>query len=105
LRAIYASGIDRDGMRRRKAEAFDALRVEYVRLRTEWGGHAPFDDWFDGEVNNADLASVATYYDCVPGFRRELAAVGGSLPAFYARVRDLAKLDQTRRDALVCGTN
>ena len=105
LRTVYASGIDRDGMRRRKAAAFEALRVEYLRRRTEWGGHAPFDAWFDGEVNNADLASVATYYDCVPGFRRELAAAGGSLPAFYARVRDLAKLDQTKRDALVCGAN
>jgi predicted aminopeptidase len=103
LRSLYASGIDRDSMLRRKAQVFEALRVEYLRLRTGWGGHAPFDDWFDGEVNNADLASVATYYDCVPGFRRELAAAGGSLPAFYARVRDLAKLDQTQRDALLCG--
>jgi predicted aminopeptidase len=105
LRAIYASGIDRGSMRRRKAEVLQALRADYVRLRTEWGGHAPFDAWFDGEVNNADLASVATYYDCVPGFRRELDAAGGSFPAFYARVRDLAKLDQTKRDALLCGAN
>ena len=49
------------------------------------------------------LASIATYYDCVPGFRRELAAVGGNLDAFYRRVRELAKLDQEKRDALVCG--
>jgi predicted aminopeptidase len=46
---------------------------------------------------------VATYYDCVPGFERELEAVGGSLPAFYLRVRELARLDQSKRDALLCG--
>ena len=59
--------------------------------------------WFDGELNNAHLASIATYYACVPGFKRELAAVGGNLDAFYRRVRALAKLDQEQRDALVCG--
>jgi predicted aminopeptidase len=29
--------------------------------------------------------------------------VGGNLDAFYRRVRELAKLDQEKRDALVCG--
>jgi predicted aminopeptidase len=38
----------------------------------------------------------------VPGFERELRAVGGDLPAFYRRVRELAKLPQVRRDSLVC---
>jgi predicted aminopeptidase len=105
LRALYASGIDRQRMRERKAAAFGSLRDAYAKLRRQWGGRAPFDTWFDGEVNNAHLASIATYYDCVPGFERELDAVGGSLPAFYRRVRELAKLDQLKRDALVCGAN
>jgi predicted aminopeptidase len=105
LRALYASGIDRDLMRKRKAAAFDSLREAYASLKSQWGGHAPFDAWFEGELNNANLASVATYFDCVPGFKRELDAVGGSLPAFYQRVRELAKLDQQKRDALMCGTS
>jgi predicted aminopeptidase len=58
---------------------------------------------FGADINNANLASIATYYDCVPGFRRELEAAGGDLGDFYARVRRLAKLDQTQRDALLCG--
>jgi predicted aminopeptidase len=41
---------------------------------------------------------------CVPGFERELRAVGGNLPAFYRRARELAKLGQRERDLLVCGT-
>jgi predicted aminopeptidase len=90
-------------MRREKSAVYAALRKSYSDLRLSWGGHAPFDSWFDGELNNANLASIATYYDCVPGFRRELAAVGGNLDAFYARVRELAKLDQHRRDSLLCG--
>jgi predicted aminopeptidase len=103
LRVLYASGIDPTRMRERKAAAFAALRESYARLVQDWGPHPPFEGWFEGEVNNAYLASIATYYDCVPGFRRELAAVGGDLDAFYRRVRELAKLDQEKRDALVCG--
>jgi predicted aminopeptidase len=103
LRTLYASGLDPADMRRQKAAVYAALREAYAELRAEWGGHAPFDAWFDGEVNNAHLASVATYYDCVPGFQRELAAVGGDLDAFFRRVREMAKLDQAQRDAALCG--
>jgi predicted aminopeptidase len=39
----------------------------------------------------------------VPGFERELAAVGRDLDAFYRRVRELGKLGQAGRDAAVCG--
>ncbi len=103
LRELYASGIDTLRMRERKRAAFAALRAAYVRLKTQWVGHAPFESWFDEDINNAHLASVATYFDCVPGFKREFEAVGGNLQAFYRRVHELARLDQSRRDAAVCG--
>ncbi len=102
LRRLYDAGLPIALMRERKREAFEALREAYGVLRTQWGGHAPFDTWFAQDINNAHLASIATYFDCVPGFQRELQAAGGSLPAFYRRVRELAKLDQSRRDSLVC---
>ncbi len=103
LRALYASGIEPSLMRDRKRAAFAALHDSYAQLKVEWGGHAPFESWFEAQLNNAYLASVATYFDCVPGFERELDSVGGNLEAFYRRVRELAKLDQARRDALLCG--
>jgi len=105
LRALYASGLPPPLMRERKREGFEKLRESYAALREQWGGHAPFDAWFAQDINNAHLASIATYFACVPGFERELQAVGGNLPAFYRRVRELAKLDQPRRDLLVCGTS
>ena len=105
LRAVYASGLPPASMRERKRQQFAALRESYAALREQWGGHAPFDAWFAQDINNAHLASIATYYACVPGFERELKAVGGNLPAFYRRVRELAKLDQPQRDLLVCGTS
>jgi predicted aminopeptidase len=104
LRTLYGSGIDPARMRERKAGAFAALRGSYARLVQDWGPHPPFEAWFErSDINNAHLASIATYYDCVPGLKRELAAVGGDLDAFYRRVRELAKLGQEQRDTLVCG--
>ncbi len=105
LRTLYASGADSARMRERKAAAFGALRESYAKLVRGWGAHPPFESWFEGEINNAHLASIATYYDCVPGFRHELEAAGGDLDAFYRRVRELAKLDQEKRDALLCGAS
>jgi predicted aminopeptidase len=105
LRAVYASGLPPPSMGERKRQQFAALRQSYEALREEWGGHAPFDAWFAQDINNAHLASIATYYACVPGFERELRSAGGNLPAFYRRVRQLAKLDQPQRDLLVCGTS
>jgi len=105
LRVLYASALPPPLMRERKRETFAALRATYTSLREQWGGHAPFDAWFAQDINNAHLASIATYFVCVPGFERELKAVGGNLPAFFRRVRELAKLDQPQRDLLVCGTS
>jgi predicted aminopeptidase len=105
LRELYASGLTAEQTRAKKIETFSAMREAYARLKAQWGGHAPFDAWFGGEINNAHLASIATYYTCVPGFQRELAAVGGDLPAFYRRARELAKMTQKQRDALVCGAS
>jgi predicted aminopeptidase len=102
LRAVYASGLAPERMREKKCAAFASMRASFALLKAGWGGHAPFETWFDDDLNNAHLASVATYFACVPGFERELAAVGGNLTAFYAKVRELAKLDQATRDALVC---
>jgi predicted aminopeptidase len=103
LGTLYASGLPPPQMRERKRETFDALRASYAGLKAQWEGHAPFDAWFARDINNAHLASIATYFTCVPGFERELQAAGGNLPAFYRRVRELAKLDQAQRDMLVCG--
>jgi predicted aminopeptidase len=103
LRAVYEEKISPALMRDAKRAAFAAMRASYAELRAQWGGHAPFEVWFAQDINNAYLASIATYFTCVPGFERELQAVDGDLPAFYRRVRELAKLDKPRRDALVCG--
>ncbi len=69
----------------------DRLRREYTRLKTQWGGSTDYDAWFAGPINNAQLNSVAAYYDLVPGFERLLEQNGGDLEKFYEAADRLAR--------------
>lgn len=102
LARLYADDSAESTRRIEKQREFGRLKFEFQRLKQQWGSGMGYDSWFARALNNAHLASVATYHDCVPGLRRELAAAG-SLPAFYARAAELARIDAANRRALVCG--
>lgn len=95
LRALYASGAPPEQLRAGKERAFDTLRREYEALRTSWGGVADFDAWFAQPLNNATLASVATYTRWLPALRARLEQVG--LKEFYADAAAVAELDAPLR--------
>lgn len=95
LRAIYASGAPPEQLRADKERAFETLRREYEALRASWGGIADYDAWFNQPLNNATLASVATYTRWVPALRARLEQVG--LKEFYADAAAVAELDAPLR--------
>jgi predicted aminopeptidase len=101
LERLYNSAVTAESMRVEKQREFGRLKFDYQVLREQWGGYPGYDAWFAQTLSNADLAAVATYHDCVPGLRRELAAAG-SLPVFYQRAIVLAGLPQRRRHEAVC---
>ncbi|HUY83344.1 MAG TPA: aminopeptidase [Steroidobacteraceae bacterium] len=103
LTAIYGASLDPARMLARKRAEFAALHAAYARLSAPWGRGAPLASWLHRRLNNADLASLATYERCVPGFARQFALAGGSFPAFFARIRAIAALGRKERDAAVCG--
>jgi predicted aminopeptidase len=103
LEAVYASGSDRATMLQNKSAVFDGLRRKYQELKLGWAGVNDYDAWFKGTLNNADLVSIATYQACLPGLRRELAALHGDLPAFFRRARALSKMPAADRDSQICG--
>jgi predicted aminopeptidase len=83
LGALYAARLAPEAMRERKrteVEALGARLKDYPRL-------AGFP------VNNALLASFASYNQLVPAFERLLAEEKGDLARFYERVRALARDD------------
>jgi predicted aminopeptidase len=86
-----------DQLRKEKEGAFNDLRKEYEQLKTQWGGHTDYDDWFASELNNAQLNSVANYYDLVPGFEHLLELNAGDLEKFYAAAGQLARMGKDER--------
>ncbi len=87
LEALYRTRLAPEAMRERKRAELEALRPWLATLRG-----------FEGaEPNNAFLASYATYTELVPMFERLLAESKGDLPAFYARVKQLAS-ERSSRD-------
>jgi predicted aminopeptidase len=96
LRALYASGAPPEELRAGKERAFATLRTEYEALRTAWAGNTDYDAWFAQPLNNATLASVATYTRWLPALRARLERVG--LEAFYADAAAIAELDAAERE-------
>jgi predicted aminopeptidase len=70
-------------------EKLERKRAEYAKLRALYPA-------IPAEPNNGFLVSVALYTELVPQFEA-LLRESGSLPAFYARVKELAKSGEYRR--------
>lgn len=79
----------REAKRRRLAELATAIRA----TEKEQGLSSGFGAWIDAGLNNAHLASVATYYERVPHFEDLLKnRCGDYLPCLYV----LAKKEQAK---------
>jgi predicted aminopeptidase len=103
LAKLYASGVPRPQMLLRKQATFSVLAHRIRALEHRLGVSAPvYDEWIAAGLNNADLASVGTYYDCLPGFERLLEREDDNLPRFYAAARRLAHEPQRKRDRQLC---
>jgi predicted aminopeptidase len=98
LEALYASNASDEVKRAGKAAAVEAMHAEYAALKRAWGGFSVYDYWFAQGPNNASLAAVSIYTQKVPQFHALLAAEGGELARFYARVKTLAALPKAERD-------
>lgn len=97
LRVLYGSGAPPEKLRAEKSAAFETLRAEYETLKATWNGSTDYDAWFAGPLNNAALASVATYSKWIPALRARLEEVG--FTEFYADAAALAKLGGEERAA------
>ena len=101
LAEIYASRASDEDKRRAKGEIIAAMKAAYEAAKAGEPGMSGYDRWFAQQPNNAALAAVGLYTDRVPAFRELLHDANDDLPAFYARVREIATRPQPQRDALL----
>jgi predicted aminopeptidase len=92
----YSSKATVKRKREEKARIFASLKDGYQVLKANWGGYSGYDRFFAEPLNNAHLASVATYNDLLPGFRA-LLAKEKDFSRFYAAVRDMSVLPSVDR--------
>ncbi len=103
LARLYASAIPRARMLQEKQQVFARLARRILGLERKLRVRAPvYDRWIREGLNNADLASVGTYYNCLPGFERLLEREDGNLPRFYAAARHLAREPEAERNRQLC---
>jgi predicted aminopeptidase len=105
LARLYASKLPPDAMRAAKQARLAVLAGAIRATEKRLGAPSGYGPWLATGLNNAQLASVATYDDCMPGFQRLLAQQDGDLPRFYAAVRSLAKQPAAARAAQVCAVH
>jgi predicted aminopeptidase len=89
--------IPADQLRERKKAVFERLRNRYLQVKAEWGGNTEYEQFFSRQLNNAQLNSVAAYYDLVPGFVQLLKLNGDDLEKFYAAAERLSKKPKNER--------
>jgi predicted aminopeptidase len=98
LRTLYASPLPAAAMREKKREEIDRLRADYATLRdTRWHGRGLYDDWIQGEINNAKLLPFGLYHRWVPAFAALFAQQQGDWSRFYSAADKIARLKPEAR--------
>ena len=111
LEKVYGDTLDKHGkvkaaatppsspaeLKQAKERVFADLRANYQQLKESWGGYTGYDEWFGRELNNAQLNTIANYYDFLPAFERVLEMNGNDMEKFYVEVERLSNLSKDAR--------
>jgi predicted aminopeptidase len=93
LEALYAGSAGAAATRAAKQVIFDALRADLAQAHPERRQTL--------QLNNAQLASIATYTQLVPAFRALLAQQQGDMGKFFAAVKNMSALPRHERNAVL----
>ncbi len=93
LKTLYATDDSVEHKREEKRRIFFELKEEFLRLSKENPDFENFAAFFEQDLNNAHLVSVATYYELLPDLRCLLhRSAANQLDVFLALATELASL-------------
>ena len=98
LATLYARDVSDIRKRQLKAEELERLRERHQVAMLAIGNPGAYAGFFDENLNNARLVSVATYFSLVPAFEELLRQQNGDLTAFYHAARLLGARPKAERD-------
>ena len=92
LQALYDSELPADEKRAGKARVQAWLRDTYAQALAQDDSLAPWRDWFDGPLNNAQLALREDYLGDVAAFEKMILDCGGNMACFWESADRLAAM-------------
>lgn len=97
---LNQTSLTQDARRRQKQQLLaEYISGQYQSFKTHWQTDR-YDHWVESELNNAKLATVASYHQWLPAFQ-QLLRQSDDLPAFYESAKKLSKLaPEPRQQAL-----
>jgi len=96
LADLYMQPLSEAQKLKQKARLFYELKQQYQDWRKQHD-YAAYDRFMQRDLNNANLALIATYTDKVPTFLAMLHAVHGNFAAFYHEARRIGDLPPAQR--------
>jgi len=96
LRELYAQPLSDEQKREQKRQLFTQLKQSYQQWRAQHA-YSDYDGFMNQDLNNANLALIATYTDKVPAFLAMLHAAHGNFAAFYREARRVGELPPEQR--------
>ncbi len=99
LETLYKRDQNEASKRAGKKVIFSDLVQAYEQKKITWGGYKGFDRWINASTNNAVIVAFNIYTQLEPAFNKILRESNQDLPAFYAKVKALAKLGKKQRAA------
>ena len=100
LKKLYASGVDDTAMTASKEREIADFRMRYAAWRDKnWPNDHRYDAWVAHPINNATLLPFGLYDQWIQSFAGLFKQAGGQWPAFYARVRVLARQPAAERES------
>lgn len=97
LKRLYATTKGETQKRQEKQEILHKLKQDYASMSQGFVVKDGFKLWFQKDLNNAQLASVATYNSLVPLFKKLLQQYEGNFESFYQQVKGIAGLPKEQR--------
>jgi predicted aminopeptidase len=98
LKALYASGVDEQAMAAGKQRDIADFRARYAQWRDRtWPDDHQYDAWVAAPINNARLLPFGLYDQWTQAFAVLFTQAERQWPAFYASVRQLARMPPEQR--------
>jgi predicted aminopeptidase len=98
LETLYASKQPISVLEKEKTKLFKELKEQYGFLQANSHGLKSYSNWFSTRLNNAKIASLATYYKNIPAFEALFTASNRKLTRFYTIVEKVGALPPLTRE-------